>query len=371
MSVFRTRAHSPYMEFAKLHSAAKYNLATSGVMSYPLSELPVRLEDLEINGPTVYGYAPLLERIAKLNGVAEENVVTATGTSLANHLAMAAILEPGDEVLIEEPTYELLLNTAEFLGAKVRRFSRCFDGKFTVDPADVSKVITSRTRLIVLTNLHNPSSVQLTEEVLKGIGKVAESAGARVLVDEVYLESLWGERPLPAIHLGDQFVVTSSLTKAFGLSGVRCGWILAEHELARRIWRLNDLFGVNQAHPAELISVIALDHLDRVAKRARGILEENHLALQVFLNLRDDLAVVSPGIGTTVFPKLLTGDVDEFDRFLRERYETAVVPGKYFEEPQHFRIGLGGDPGMTREALHRLGNALDSFRAQKSATTRH
>jgi aspartate/methionine/tyrosine aminotransferase len=250
----------------------------------------------------------------------------------------------------------------------VRRFSRCFDGKFTVDPADVRKAITPRTRLIILTNLHNPSSALLADETLIEIGKAAESVGARVLVDEVYLESLWGKRPQPAIHLGDQFVVTSSLTKAFGLSGVRCGWILAEPELARRIWRLNDLFGVNQAHPAELISVIALDNLDRVAQRARSILEENHRALQTFLNSRDDLAVVSPGIGTTVFPKLLTGDVDEFDRFLRVHYETAVVPGKYFEEPQHFRIGLGGDPVMTGEALRRLGNALDSFRRQKSST---
>jgi aspartate/methionine/tyrosine aminotransferase len=356
------------MEFAKLHSAAKYNLATSGVMPYSLSELPVRVEDLEINGPTVYGYAPLVERIAKLNGVLEENVVTATGTSLANHLAMAAMFEPGDEVLIEEPTYELLLSTAEFLGAKIRRFPRCFGGKFTVDPVQVRKAITSRTRLIVLTNLHNPSSVQLTDETLKEIGKAAESAGARVLVDEVYLESLWDKRPHPAIHLGNQFVVTSSLTKAYGLSGVRCGWILAERELARQIWRINDLFGVNQAHPAELISVVALDNLDGVAKRARSILEENHRSLRTFLTSRDDLAVVSPGIGTTVFPKLLTGDVDEFDRFSRERYETSIVPGKYFEEPQHFRIGLGGDPVMTREALRRLGEALDSFREQKSTT---
>jgi aspartate/methionine/tyrosine aminotransferase len=357
------------MEFAKLHSAAKYNLATSGVMSYPLSELPLHVGDLEVNGPTVYGYAPLVERLAKLNGVSEENVVTATGTSLANHLAMAATFEPGDEVLIEEPTYELLLSTAEFLGAKVRRFSRCFDSKFMVDPVDIRKAITPRTRLIVLTNLHNPSSVQLTGETLIEIGKAAESAGARVLVDEVYLESLGDKRPRPAIHLGDHFVVTSSLTKAYGLSGVRCGWILAERELARRIWRLNDLFGVNQAHPAELISVVALDNLARVSQRARAILEENQRSLRTFLNSRDDLSVVSPGIGTTVFPKLLAGDVDEFDRFLRERYETAVVPGKYFEEPQHFRIGLGGDPAMTHEALDRLGDALNSFREQKSATT--
>jgi aspartate/methionine/tyrosine aminotransferase len=363
MTFSRSNAHSPYMEFAKLHSAAKYNLATSGVMSYPLAELPVRLEDLEINGPTVYGYQPLQARLAQLNGVREENVVAATGTSLANHLAMAATFDPGDEVLIEEPTYELLLGAAEFLGAKIRRFPRSFSNGFAINPDDVRKAITEKTRLIVITNLHNPSSVQVGDETLREIGNAAASVGARVLVDEVYLECLGEKRPKPAIHWGEHFVVTSSLTKAYGLSGVRCGWILAERELARRIWRLNDLFAATPAHPAELISVVALDNLERVATRARAILTANQAALNALLASREDLAMVRPGIGTTVFPKLLTGSVDTFDRFLRERYETAVVPGRFFEMPEHFRIGLGGEAAMTRQALKRLSDALDAFRS--------
>ena len=95
MSPSRTRARSPYMEYAKLRSEARYNLATSGVMSYPLSGLPVKLEDLEINGPTLYGYTPLRERLAQRNGVTADNVVTAAGASMANHLAFAATVNPG------------------------------------------------------------------------------------------------------------------------------------------------------------------------------------------------------------------------------------------------------------------------------------
>src|SRR5690242_10095174 len=105
---------SPYMEWAKLHSEAPFNLASSGVQSYPLAELPVKLEQLEINGSTVYGYAPLQERLAKKAGVTPECVVAAQGTSMANHLAMAALIAPGDEVLIEDPTYELLLSAARY-----------------------------------------------------------------------------------------------------------------------------------------------------------------------------------------------------------------------------------------------------------------
>ncbi len=278
---------SPYMEFSKLRSGAKYNLATSGVMSYPVAELPVRIEDLEINGPTVYGYAPLQERLARYNGVPPECVFAAAGTSMANHLAMAATFNPGDEVLIEHPTYELLESTAVYLGAKIRRFERRLEDGFRIDPDEVERQITPATKLIVLTNLHNPSGAYADEATVRAVGEIAKARGARVLMDEVYLETFYGKRPRPAILLGDQFVVTSSLTKAFGLSGLRCGWVLAEQELAERMWRINDLYAATPAHPAELLSVIAFDHLDKIAAHAESLLEENRESLNAFLDSRD------------------------------------------------------------------------------------
>jgi len=358
----RTHAGSPYMQFAKLRSDARYNLASSGIMSYPLSELPVKLEELEINGPDVYGYAPLKERVAKLNGVTTEQVVCAAGTSMANHLALAATLEPGEEALVEWPTYELLVTTLQYLGARVRYFDRRMEDGFQVDPAEVERQMTPQTRLIVLTNLHNPTGVLTDDATLRALDEIAASHQARVLVDEVYLEALYEQRPRPAIHLGERFLVTSSLTKAYGLSGLRCGWVLAAPELAQRMWHIHDLYGVNAAHPAELLSVIALDHLDRVAARAKKLLAANRPVLDAFLKSRDDLACVRPEFGTIAFPKLLRGSVDRLHRLLHEKYETGIVPGSYFGAPQHFRIGIGGDPEMTREALERLGRALDEVR---------
>ena len=126
------------MEWAKRESEARFNLAKSDLAPYPLAGLPVGIQDLEINGPSGYGYAPLNERLARKAGVAPECVVAATGTSMANHLALAAVVEPGDEVLIEHPTYELLLRTAEYLGATVRRFPRRFESGFAVEPDAVS-----------------------------------------------------------------------------------------------------------------------------------------------------------------------------------------------------------------------------------------
>jgi len=359
MSSHRRDTRSEYMEWAKARAHARFNLAASGVPSYPLAELPARIEDLEICGPTGYGYAPLLERLARKCGVAPECVVAATGTSMANHLAMAALVEPGDEVLIEHPTYELLLSAATYLGADIRRFQRRFEDGFRVDPREVEHAITPRTRLVALTNLHNPSGVRADEAALQLVGEIARRHGAQVLVDEVYLEALYEPGVRSAFHLGDNFVVTSSLTKAYGLSGLRCGWVLAAAPLAERMWRLNDLFGVNAAHPAELLSVIALDNLEKIAARAKKLLAANRVQLNKFFDSRRDLTVVRPEAGTIAFPHLAGGNVDRLCALLRERYETSVVPGRFFEMPEHFRVGIAGAPETIAGGLERLGAALD------------
>jgi aspartate/methionine/tyrosine aminotransferase len=348
------------MEWSKLRSPARFNLATSGLSNFSLSALPVRIEDLEINGPTIYGYAPLQERLAEKTGAPADSVVAAAGTSMANHLALAALIEPGDEVLVEHPTYELLLSTARYLGASVRRFARRADDAFAIDPSEVAQAMTPATRLVVITNFHNPSSVRAADSALAETGRIAASFGARVLVDEVYLECL--DRPRSAFFLGENFVTTSSLTKAYGLSGLRCGWVLASPDLANRMWRINDLYGATPAHPAELLSVVAFDHLDAVAAKTRAQLARNRALLDAFLDARDDLETVRTESGTTSFPRLRSGRVDDLCRTLREKYDTSVVPGSFFEMPEHFRIGIGGETEMVAEGLARLGRALDEFR---------
>jgi aspartate/methionine/tyrosine aminotransferase len=265
--------HSDYMNWAKTASKARFNLATSGVAHLPLSALPVRVEDLDINGPSTYGYEPLRRAIAQHHEVDPENVVTAAGTSMANHLAMAALIDPGDEVLIERPAYELLVSTALFLGADVRRFERLREKGYALDPFEVRKALTPRTKLIVATNLHNPSSALAGEAELREIGSLARSVGAKVLVDEVYLDGVYEGTPRSAVHLGPEFVITSSLTKVYGLSGLRCGWILARPDVARGIWRLNDLFASIDAFPAEAVSVIAFRNLPAIRDQARRIVE--------------------------------------------------------------------------------------------------
>jgi len=332
------------------------------VIHYPLSELPLSLEDIELSGPSWYGYEPLQQALAAKCGVTTDNVVAATGTSMANYLAMAAILEPGDEALVERPAYDPLVAAAAFTGATVKRFERRFQDAFRVDPAEIERAVTDRTRLIVLTNMHNPSSVLTDSVTMQRIGEIARRAGARVLVDEVYLEALFDPVPRSAFHLGPEFVTTGSLTKAYGLSGLRCGWILAEPELVQKMWRLNDLFGNIPAHPAERLSVIALKNLDQIAARARALIDRNRPLLDQFLDLRDDLETIRPGCGTVVAPRVTRTSVDQLCKLLRDKYETTVVPGRFFEMPDHIRIGIACDSDMLKVGLERLGAALDELR---------
>src|SRR2546423_9052529 len=156
---------STYMQWAKKRPKVKYDLALSGILNLPFPELEAQIDDIDLNGDNSYGYPPLVDALAQHCDVPAEQVVTLSGgTSMANHLAMAAAIEHGDEVLTEEPTHEPLLALAQYFGVNVKRFARPSEDNFRVDLDDLTSQVTSRTRLIVLTNLHNPSSALIDED---------------------------------------------------------------------------------------------------------------------------------------------------------------------------------------------------------------
>jgi aspartate/methionine/tyrosine aminotransferase len=354
---------SAFMHWAKTRPKVKYDLALSGILNLPIAELDPKLSDLELHGDNGYGYRPLVEALAKHRRVAPENVITvAGGTSMANHLAMAALVEHGNEILIEQPTYDPLLAVAEYLGAQIKRFPRRFEDGFKIDIDALEKQITPATRLIVLTNLHNPSSALVDEPALRKIGQLAGNSGARVLVDEVYLEAMFENAPPSAISLGREFVASSSLTKGYGLSGLRCGWIFAEPLLAEKIRRLDDIFAASAPNVMERLSVLAINQLPKIAARAQSMLDANRKTLQKFFKTRDDVEVVPTKLGTTSFPRLPRVDVDKLCALLTEKYETAVVPGRFFESPKHVRIGMCCEPEKFKTGIRRFGKALDESR---------
>lgn len=346
------------MEFAKLRSGAKYNLATSGMASFPLAELGVSIDELEINGPTIYGYEPLNQALALRYRVPVECVAAANGTAMANYLALAATVNPGEEILIEEPTYPLLLDTAKYLGLSIKRFRR--DANFQIDMNDLESKLSPATKVIVLCNLHNPSGVLTPKAKLRQIGSMAKHVGTRVIVDEVYLEMLWQKEPQSAFHLDPgTFISTNSLTKAYGLSGLRCGWVLASPEIVQRMWHINDLHGATPVHIGELLSVVAFSKLEMIAKKQKAVLDENRKLLRAMLESQTRLDYVWPDHGTVISPHLKQGNADEFCERMRKEFELSVVPGRFFEMPDHIRVGVGLQTEDIRASLEQLSKALN------------
>ena len=349
---------SVYMRWAKDHAASRYNLANSGILGCETSDLELGPGDVLVNGPNHDGYPPLLEAIAARYGVHPDQVVSSEGTSGANFLAFATLLEPGDEVLVEMPTYEPLLAALELLGARVRRFARRFEDGYRLDLDDLRARMSGKVRLVVITNPHNPSGVALSREEIAEAGRIAESAGDTwILVDEVYQDILEGSAS--HVHMGPRFLATSSLTKCYGLSGLRCGWVLCEPALADRLRRVKDLIGAVGSVPSDSLALAAFRQLPRLMARTRSILAPNILLIREFLrDHADELECVLPERSMKVFPRLRNAEDSQplHDR-LRE-LDTSIVPGRFFEFPRHFRLGFAVRPEDVAAGLRNLSRVL-------------
>ncbi|MBE3072998.1 MAG: pyridoxal phosphate-dependent aminotransferase [Acidobacteria bacterium] len=355
-------ANAPYMEWAKTHARVAWDLTGSNLLPCTLDDLPEARDVLELWGPNDEGYIPLVEAIARHAGVAADRVALATGASGANFLVCAALLDRGDDVLVERPGYDPLIAAAAMQGARILRFDRRFEDGFALDPGAVRAAMTPRTRLVIVTNTHNPSGVAASREALAEIGRIADERGARVLVDEVYLDAADLAGETPAATRSEVFISTSSLTKAYGLAGLRCGWVIAAPEVVHRIRRTRDVVDGIGAFPAERIAAVAFAHLDRLRARARIILARNGSAVRTFLRSRPEFEWIDPPAGSVVFPRLRgVADAEPFIRRLLSDYETAVVPGRFFEAPAHFRIAFGGKPDILAGGLERIGRACDTL----------
>lgn len=352
---------SEYLEWARAHGMVRYSLAISGVPPCDVSLLSPSIDDFTMVADNEYGWPPLLERIARRYGVDPENVVLAHGTSMANHLACAALVEAGDHVLAELPVYDPLVAVPRYLGCDVGFFERRAEDGYALDVARVERALAPRTRLVILSNLHNPTGAVVNRAELESLARLAESRDFHVLVDEVYLEWNYGAGDDPELHsainISPRFVTTRSLTKVFGLAALRAGWILAEPALARRMRRLNGLFASSMSHPAERLAARAFEHAKPLLDKQRKRVARNRSIATKFVESQPKLAWVPPDAGTVGFVRLEGGDVDALvERLLAK--DSLVTPGRFFGVDDHFRIGFGMEQTHLEEGLTRLDSAL-------------
>lgn len=359
-----TESLAPYMLWAKTRTPAAIDLAGSNLLSCSVEDLPGAREALELTAPNDNGFAPLREAIAAHAGVAPSRVVTATGCSGANFLAIAALVGAGDEVLVEQPGYDPLAGACTLMGARVVRFGRPFSRRFGIDLDEVRAKLTPRTRLIIVTSPHNPSGIGLDQDTLAGLAALADSAGAYLLVDEVYLDAVNlaaqdAARVTSAAGLAGPVIVTSSLTKSYGLNGLRCGWAITPPEIANRLWRVRDLVEAVGSAVSDRLSAFAFSQMPRLRERTYAIVSANLELARGFAAAQPLLALAAPPSATVLFPQLRgVASTDAFVTRLAEEHGVAVAPGRYFDAPDHFRISLAGATAPLAEGLARLTQAL-------------
>jgi aspartate/methionine/tyrosine aminotransferase len=311
----------------------------------------------------LYGSNPVREALAARYRVPADEVFPTEGTSLANFLAMAALLDGGGHAVVETPVYTPFLQQVEALADTVELVERPFEDGFVLDPERLERALRPDTRLVALTNLHNPSGVRMPDTLLTELAGRAARVGAHLLVDEVYRDFLYDEEPGTARTLAANVVITSSLTKVYGLGNLRFGWLIGPRHIVHRASRINDYLGVLQPSPAISLGLRALTQLDALAARSRRAVEAAMPALREWIRSRHDLEVVWPEAGAIVFPRL-TGaaagiDTDALSQRLMARERVSVVPGRFFRAPEAIRLAATVTPEVLRDGLNRLGEAID------------
>ncbi len=349
------------------------NLSESGVDPLRFGEVldltGLDPTDLHLEYGQSDGSDTLKEAIAGLyEGADSSNVVVTTGGAEANCVVVWSLVSPGDRVVVLEPTYGQTPGLAQGLGAEVVSCKLREEDGWQPDPDRLRSMITPGTRLVIVTNPNNPTGAILNDRAMSQIVEATAAAGAWLMVDEVYAgaevqspetPSFWGRY--------ERVIITNSLSKAYGLPGLRLGWIVSPAEHHEPFWGRKDYTTIA---PATLSDALATRVLQpsvrpRVLERTRAIIRDNLPSVEEWLGERADLfAYRPPEAGAIIFVRYHF-DINSsvFAERLRREKSVLVVPGDHFGMDHHLRIGFGNPEGDLREGLRRMAELLSDLRA--------
>jgi aspartate/methionine/tyrosine aminotransferase len=350
---------------------ATYNLAFSNIDGVTVEEYETLTHysfpgNFNLGSNAQYGADELKRTLCSIYNCTSDNIVTTTGASEANFLVFFSHLNQGDEFIIEQPGYQPMWLTPEMFGARRINWPRQFENKFSVDIEMLNNLITEKTKLIVLTNLHNPSGVFTHQKAIKAIAKIAEDHDVYVLVDEIYLDGSFISQPssfgIPNV------IVTSSATKIYGLGGFHTGWIIAPQEITVQYQKLKAHSTGAASYPSELMTAYILrearGHLiKRFQKRAKTNFE---LLKQWMNNQKEFFEWVEPDGGIVCFPKY-TMDIPSVDlcKYLFDTQKLLVNPGSYFNQEGFIRLSYGCDELALQSALDALEVGLRNLQGRQ------
>ncbi|MGB4231670.1 MAG: aminotransferase class I/II-fold pyridoxal phosphate-dependent enzyme [bacterium] len=355
---------------------AHYNLAETDAKPFTLEELlslgdrERLLEDflaIKLGYNPTTGSEDLRQTISRLyQSVTPEEVLVTNGAIEADFLLANALVEPGDTVIVQFPAYQVLYSVAEARGARVKRWTMDLDKGYRPDLDQLAELIDDRTKLVVINTPHNPTGAVISREDLETILGWAEERGFWVLSDEVYHGLAYGEDLPPlARDLSPRAISVGSMSKTFGLSGLRLGWIAGPEDIVQSCWSWKDYTSISCSPLSDFLARLALANVDRIWERNLAVARENlKVLLDWFDQHQDYIDYVPPRAGLVCFPRLnLPISTQEFCRRAYGERGVLLVPGECFEMPGHIRFGFGGDPAEFAAGLREAGELLKEVTA--------
>jgi aspartate/methionine/tyrosine aminotransferase len=344
----------------------KYDLAKSNILALSKEELRLTLDDLEINGSHEHGCDALYEHLANRYQVDRSCVYVCNGATQGIFLVCAAVLDRGDEVLLEVPNYEPLYRVPNQMGAEIKPIERRFERAFQIEMEEIERKVSKATRAFVFTNLHNPSGAATNAEKVETLGQILRDHRGYGIVSEVYLDASLSEGVKPAAMCGRNLISIGSLSKVYGLGGVRGGWIIADEEVIRRVKIVADYISGGHAYPSQTIMLLALRDAARLLQRTKDITARNFKIVADWVAKRPDLSWVKPDGGTVALIRIPHGlNAMSLSNRLREKHSTLVVPGDFFWMRGFVRVSCGIPEETLKAGLKNLASVIDEMQSSK------
>jgi aspartate/methionine/tyrosine aminotransferase len=339
--------------------AARFNLGASGIPGRTLGEFQPG-KDTYVGDAAFDGDEGLRGIIAERYKRGIENVALTASASEANFLVFYAFLKGGGSVLVERPSYEPLMRLGEFLGANVKWLDRRFDEGYGIDLESLKRLVKGA-KLVVLTNLHNPTGVAIVPERMKAVAEIAGDAGAYVLCDEIFRDFA-PDLTRSAVDCGENCIVTCSLSKFYGFGGLRMGWTVSSSDITKRIQLVKEMGSVCCSRIDEAVAKRVL--IDgRLVDEAMSIASKNKSIVKGWVERTGGVEWVEPDGGILCFPRLKgVRDTYRFAEHLFDKYGTLVSPSKYFGVEGHIRICYSSGPEILEGGFEAIDAALRTFK---------
>jgi aspartate/methionine/tyrosine aminotransferase len=351
-------------------NVVEYDMSESGVRPLTLRELGAMGFDIEraLDMPLGYsqsnGTVELREKLAAIYpGAALDQIEVTNGTSEANYLLALSLLRPGDEVALEVPNYMQFWGVPRSLGAQINKFHLRLDNGWGPDWDEFERAVNGKTRLVYISNPNNPTGAVLSPEAMQRIVTRCEAKGAYLIADEVYQGAEIHAARTPSFHgMSDRVIVTSGLSKAYGIPGVRIGWIIGPADVVEACWSQHDYLTIGPNKLSDWVARTAVEPVNREKcyARTREILQGNLPNMRSWIESFDGrLEWREPVAGAIALIRYNSATPSfELCEQVRKRQSTLIVPGSHLGLEGHIRVWMGGRPEYMVEGLRRIAAEL-------------